>query len=162
MIGQQAGMQNTDQVADVGPHHARLPEIASAFGRTTKGVVKNAMLPEGRFSVSSKTVDSFLLRTADCLLCTGEEPLMGFEPTTCSLRMSCSTAELKRRYFKACKGTKKFIIPTAVPSNLFRQCVPAGVAGSLPFPKARYSCRTFAAIPTLRYIHPSFQRLRPG
>ena len=25
------------------------------------------------------------------------EPLMGFEPTTCSLRVSCSTAELKRR-----------------------------------------------------------------
>ena len=34
------------------------------------------------------------------------EPLMGFEPTTCSLRMSCSTAELKRLNFKERKGTK--------------------------------------------------------
>jgi hypothetical protein len=26
------------------------------------------------------------------------EPLVGFEPTTCSLRMSCSTPELQRRF----------------------------------------------------------------
>ena len=37
------------------------------------------------------------------------EPLMGFEPTTCSLRMSCSTTELKRHLVRQIYGSFFFL-----------------------------------------------------
>ena len=43
------------------------------------------------------------------------EPSMGIEPTTCSLRVSCSTAELRRH--SGCKYMKNEIYPIKVIST---------------------------------------------
>jgi hypothetical protein len=59
------------------------------------------------------------------------EPLVGFEPTTCSLRMSCSTPELQRR--DAGCGWDFYFIGGRMQAE-FREALP-DFRGRLEFPR---------------------------